>query len=308
MPGGAVSSVGSSLPAGSGEGPAALVQAGWVPSRSGPSHRAELVTQWLSGETLDVLEESEGDWLRCRGPDGYVGWSSAGGLRRVHRWEADEWNERACVRSLGARLRISGQVRGIRSTRPVEGDEGPGRGGPDLSVRLPWGARLQPEGVGFRLADGSHALPDAPGRLVGPGERARLFPASGPSVVSTAARWLNVPYVWGGRTEWGVDCSGFVQAVFSVHGVELPRDSCMQRECGEDLPLRPEADEGFGPGELLFFAPEGRGITHVAISAGAGRILHAAASNGVVLVEAPWETGARAKHLRDSLVARTRLV
>ncbi len=61
----------------------ALVGALWVPARKGPDHRAVMVTQWLCGESLEVLERhgtGHGNWVRCRGGDAYVAWAPAGAL------------------------------------------------------------------------------------------------------------------------------------------------------------------------------------------------------------------------------------
>ncbi len=130
--------------------------------------------------------------------------------------------------------------------------------------------------------------------------------------MASARAWEGVPYVWGGRTECGVDCSGFVQSVYGLHGVRLPRDSRDQRECGAGRePGAGRAPRGRDrdallPGDLVFFAPEGHGITHVAVSLGGARILHAAASNGWVAEEDLEGDRPLARRLAASIVACTR--
>jgi len=121
-----------------------------------------------------------------------------------------------------------------------------------------------------------------------------------------AKEWVGVPYGWGGRTELGVDCSGFVQALFGSLGVALPRDSRKQREVGPDL--RVPVPGGIDPeaGDLLFFAPGGEAITHVALALGGWRILHASSSNGQVQEDDLLAGGALGRLLVDSIVARTR--
>jgi cell wall-associated NlpC family hydrolase len=108
------------------------------------------------------------------------------------------------------------------------------------------------------------------------------FPPRGESVVRTARRWLGVPYLWGGVTSCGVDCSGLVQAAYWLHGVALPRDSDMQMRVGAEVEVgRPNGGSGLRAGDLLFFA-EGDRVNHVALSLGGSRIIHASATNGGV--------------------------
>jgi cell wall-associated NlpC family hydrolase len=91
-------------------------------------------------------------------------------------------------------------------------------------------------------------------------------------VLTTAQQWLNAPYLWGGKTFMGVDCSGFVQTVFKVHGIKLLRDAYQQAEQGnlvDDLQLAKE-------GDIAFFQNENGRVTHVGILMSPGRIIHAA--------------------------------
>src|SRR5438552_8331294 len=94
-----------------------------------------------------------------------------------------------------------------------------------------------------------------------------------------ALRWFSgAPYAWGGRTEWGVDCSGLVQATYAARGVALPRDSDLQSAAGREVPLEATGG-GYQAGDVLCFA-DGRRISHVAFWAGAGRIVAWALSRG----------------------------
>lgn len=92
----------------------------------------------------------------------------------------------------------------------------------------------------------------------------------------TALRYLGVPFVWGGDSFSGVDCSGFVQAVFHRNGVDLPRTADAQFEIGRRVP-----ESGLQPGDLVFFETYAAGASHVGIYLGDGRFVHASASNGV---------------------------
>jgi cell wall-associated NlpC family hydrolase len=253
----------------------AIVTAAWAPVRSEPTHRAELTSQWLCGETLKVLRRS-GDWLECQGPDAYVGWSPVGSLRLVGAEEAERWREQATAWSLGSRLET-----GIGAGDAVDPSHIP-----DLARtpnHLPWGARVRllTEGrVG--LPDGTVARVHSAETVLNDTELGARFLLEGSSLVRAAQAWRGAPYLWGGRTQAGVDCSGFVQALFRVHGVRLPRDSGNQADQFASLALMDGDPGALDPGDLLFFAPEGTGITHVALATGGSGIIHAAASVGCV--------------------------
>jgi len=251
-----------------------------APVRDEPAHQAERVTEWVLGETIRV-EAVEGGWLRGTGPDGYAGWTPAAPLDRSV-VDARDWAAAARLRSMGTAL--------------VDGGLG----------RLPWGARICPGGYAgaVELPDGTVAVAASPERIVDAPDPGR--PATAGALVMLAREWVGVPYGWGGRTELGVDCSGLVQGLFGILGVGLPRDSRQQREVGADLSL--PVSGGIGPeaGDLLFFAPEGGTITHVALALGGWRILHAASSNGQVQEDDLSADGPLGRVLADSIVARTR--
>lgn len=95
-------------------------------------------------------------------------------------------------------------------------------------------------------------------------------------VAPTSRVFLNTPYLWGGKNTLGIDCSGFVQVVFSINGISLPRDASQQIERGVQVSL-----EDAVSGDLLFFE-KGRKITHVGIYLGDNRIIHA---SGKVKIE-----------------------
>jgi len=116
--------------------------------------------------------------------------------------------------------------------------------------------------------------------------RSRNIPESPPptsaarNVLRTADSYVGVKYVWGGNTpREGFDCSGFTKYVFAKYGITLPRTSREQVRVGE----RVAADfRALRPGDLMMFAEPGQAISHVAIYAGNGVILHASSSVGGV--------------------------
>ncbi|MBP7174017.1 MAG: C40 family peptidase [Cloacibacterium sp.] len=99
------------------------------------------------------------------------------------------------------------------------------------------------------------------------------------SLVETAKNFLNVPYLWGGRSFFGIDCSGFTQLVYKVHGISLPRDAYQQAEVGKVLDFVEESK----PGDLAFFENEEGKIHHVGILLSPNEIIHA---SGKVRIDA----------------------
>ncbi len=95
-------------------------------------------------------------------------------------------------------------------------------------------------------------------------------------LTSSALRFLGVPYVFGGTTAAGFDCSGFVQHVFATLGVDLPRTADAQYDVGKP------AVGGPRPGDLVFFDTYG-GVSHVGIYLGRGEFVHASSSHGVMV-------------------------
>ncbi|WEK68417.1 MAG: C40 family peptidase [Candidatus Chryseobacterium colombiense] len=110
------------------------------------------------------------------------------------------------------------------------------------------------------------------------------------SIALTAKEFLNVPYLWGGKSFFAVDCSGFTQLVYKVHNIKLPRDTYQQAEVGEALSFVEESK----PGDLAFFEnPEGK-IIHVGIMLDSQKIIHA---SGKVRIDTLDSTGIFNKEL-----------
>lgn len=231
------------------------MRAAWVPARGDPAHASELVSQWLCGETLDILESIDG-WLHCRDDGGYSAWTPAAGVLRVDRVAREAWSASANAFSLGVELDTRSDLSGPN--------------------RLPFGARVAAgDGGAIQLPDGTTARPSDPEKIVA----AHLSPEP-EAVLECATSWLGTPYVWGGRSDWGADCSGFVQLVYAAHGIRLPRDSYQQFEAGSPL----EESEVAAAGDLLFYAETPGRVTHVAICVDERHVIHSSASNAAVCI------------------------
>ncbi len=267
---------------------AALVRAALAPVYGEPRLSAAQVSQYVLGQRLEVLARRPDGWCRVRGEDCYVGWVHRGYLLPgsidwARRWETAEDGE--SVVSLGASL-LDDEDRVV--------------------ARLPWGARAVRQTARRLLLPGTEGFLAPAGEVVALNRLPDRFPPRGESVIRTARLWLGSPYLWGGVSPAGVDCSGFAQSVFWMHGVGLPRDSGMQVEVGEELGRKDPGE--FRAGDLLFFAENRDQVSHVAIAMGEGRIIHASLSNGGVAMNDLAGGGELEHRLRRELVSARRVL
>ena len=246
-----------------GTGVHGVVRAAIAPVYLDPALPAAQISQLVLGMRFDLLARS-GDWLRVRGEDGYLGWIHEGYVQLGERDWAEQW-ERGThgepVVSLGAEL--------------IDEDS-------NALVRLPWGARVLRFGSTYELPDGRRGSVSA-GEIIDVDRLADRFPARGDSIARTARRWHGTPYLWGGVTMSGADCSGYAQAVMWMHGIALPRDSDLQARVGVQIQPGPDFND-VRAGDLLFFAEHTSRVSHVAVSLGGPWIIHSALGNGGVAV------------------------
>ncbi len=259
--------------------PAAIVTAALAPLQSEPKISAARVSEVLHGEVLDVLERRE-EWLRIRAPDGYIAWLPAGYVATGPADWAEDWRERATARSLSADILTT-----------------------DGRRRLPTGAHVALRRGVVELADGQRGAVAA-GNIRR--EQELRAEARHLALPELAQKWYaGAPYLWGGRTEWGIDCSGLVQAVYAARDIKLPRDSDQQFGAGREVRVASDG-AGYEAGDLLFFAERGR-VSHVALWAGTGRIVHSAVSRGGVGGDNLFGDEPRMMRLREGLVGVRRL-
>jgi len=216
--------------------------------RPEPAHAAELVSQLLVGETVRVLERSpDGGWLKVRNEaDGYSGWVRAWGVvpataSRVARWRAL------------ARGRIGAPMALVRAGRGTGASVSPVFFGGRLIAK-----RAQRGWSAVELPDGRRGFLAA----------SALAGSRPPGLEERVATLLGTPYLWGGRSPAGYDCSAFVQQVLLEQGVSLPRDAADQ--CQRSRPVT----NGERAGDLAFFRRPGEPASHVGIALGGGYFAH----------------------------------
>lgn len=245
--------------------------------RAEPRHSSELVSQMLLGEEALVLR-ARGDWLQVQTSDRYVAWVHHRSVVRRHAGDLESFRARLYEgRPPDGRFVVT--ARGARAVAEPAPYAAP-------VADLVQGAIVEPGEARGRFLE--VVLPDGAAGWVArsdavPADRlAQRFTPSGRAIVEHAAQFLGLPYLWGGTSEKGFDCSGFVQRLFGLHGARLPRDS--DQQSGRGAAVDPGRDwSGVEDGDLAFFAEPGAGrATHVGILAAGGRLLHASTSrNGV---------------------------
>ncbi|MBK8703794.1 MAG: C40 family peptidase [Saprospiraceae bacterium] len=241
--------------------------------RSQPRHAAELATQSTLGTALRVLKR-EGGWYLVQTPDDYLGWLDDGGFALLDSAGYERWQAAPKV----VYLPDMGFAR-----------QSPSADAPFVSDLLAGNILLD---LGREGAFAKIGFPDGRQAYV-PAADVVLYPQwlytrqpTVENILATAHRFMGRPYLWGGTSGKGVDCSGFTKTVFYLNGLLLPRDASQQVHTGIDIPADTTL-ANLQPGDLLFYgrhatADTPEKVTHVAIYLGNGQIIH---GSGAVKVE-----------------------
>jgi hypothetical protein len=219
----------------------AVVNVPAAPVRRKPGHYREMVNQLLFGETVKVLKTKGDLWVKIRSlHDSYEGWMTNTLLEEID--EAGANTRSAFVTTdLLSRIKAGNKILNIPcgSSLPFF-EEGSGKiGKTEFEFKANYCKRDEQE-------PGAELLQQL------------VFP------------WLNAPYLWGGRTPLGVDCSGFVQVIYKLMGIDLSRDTWQQAQEGKPVKKFKDAL----PGDLAFFDNK-EDIVHVGILLGNDQIIHA---------------------------------
>lgn len=217
-----------------------------VPCRFEPSDRSEMVTQLLFGETVKIYEEKKGDWRRIKTVfDDYDCWIDKKQITEISMDEFEQINTNSKV--LSAELIHVIQNKNTEEYIPIV-----------LGSFLP---NYKKNKVSFNKID---YIFDG---LTFDGSKK----SSKNKLIENAYTYLNTPYLWGGRSPLGIDCSGFTQLLYKLNGVQLPRDASQQAKVGQTLSFVEESEAG----DLAFFDNEEGNIIHVGMVLDNNRIIHA---------------------------------
>lgn len=211
-----------------------------IPLRIEPSDRSEIVSQVLFGEHFEILEETK-NWAKIKLQyDNYEGWVDTKQYQTISESNFNKLSEEEIVLNADLIEYITGANNFLM---PIS-----------LGASLSF---LEKSDININNFDFEGM------RTVGVKPKSNL--------ISTAFMYLNSPYLWGGKTPFGIDCSGFTQMVYKLNGYHLLRDASQQATQGEALSFIEESEAG----DLAFFDNEEGKIIHVGIIMDNNYIIHA---------------------------------
>ncbi len=235
-----------------------------VPIRDKHSDKSEMISQLLFGESFKILETSEDKkWWRIENDfDGYKGW--------IDKKQGQEINEDYYHQIQSLEYKIS----------------------TDTVSTILYKKQLLNIVIGSILPITSAELFEMQEQFAFNGESKNMGKKSDYDTLrKIAMKYLNTPYLWGGKTPFGIDCSGFTQQVFKICGYSLKRDSHEQYMQGKKMKFNHAV-----PGDIAFFSNEQEKIIHVGILLEEGKIIHA---SGKVRIDNLDEKGIFSKELNE---------
>ncbi len=235
--------------------------------RSRPAHSAEMVTQGTLGMPVNVYQK-RGSWYRIQTPDHYLGWVDSRGIELMDKTHFEDWQ--------GAEKLIYTQTYGhafaeANAAAQVVSDLVAGN-------ILKW---IGEDGTFYQVE-----YPDGKNGFVAKSEASPYLDWKSnlsftkEALVETSKTMLGVPYLWGGTSTKGVDCSGFTKTVYFMNGMIIPRDASQQIREGSLIDDSREFDKLI-PGDLLFFGRKATDSTservvHVGMWIGNNEFIHSA--------------------------------
>lgn len=211
----------------------------FVPLRSGPSHKSEMLSQVLFGEKYKILDKS-GSWMKIETVfDNYTGWIDIDHIQNTEDTGSSDRHvlnrSLLCFRDDNTKLVLEAGCEIYN---------------PDFEKKT------------FTAGKDNFTTTE---------EFSSRFVTSNDSLADTAMKFINSPYIWGGRIPSGIDCSGFTQLIYKIHGISIPRDSWQQAESGKAIDFIDTAE----PGDLVLFDNDRRKICHVGMILSKGLVIHA---------------------------------
>ena len=243
-----------------------------INTRYSPDHAAEMATQAGLGTPLKILKKERGHYF-VRTPDNYLSWTESAGVTLLTKTEFENWqtSEKLIYTDLYGQAYSEASETSLPVSDLVAGNI----------------MQLISESNGFYKI----SFPDKRLAYISV-KKARLFDQwkdlpdpSAEEILTTARNFLGIPYLWGGTSIKGLDCSGFTKTSYFLNGIIIPRDASQQALVGDKLDIH-EGDtvniakslKTLKAGDLLFFAvnKQTKRVTHTAIYIGNGEFIQAA--------------------------------
>ncbi len=228
-----------------------LARLNLIPVRNKPDDRSEMVTQVLFGDTYLVLDKTpDSNWIRIKIIyDEYEGWINA----KQHHSISEEFFLELSQNDYRISTEITSTI--LYQKKP-------------LTIV-----------IGSILPISTNEIFDAAEQFAFNGESKSLNQKRDPDfILQIASNYLNVPYLWGGKSPFGIDCSGFTQMVFKIAGYPLKRDAFQQEKQGTEV----KDPSKIMQGDLAFFSSKNNKVTHVGIVMDKNKIIH---SSGCVRID-----------------------
>ena len=287
----------------------AVVALSGIYMRIAPDYESALETQELMGTVVEVTGE-KGYWREIVSPQPYRAWCTEKGIVEMgpeaieaykaapkciftelygHVYERPSCKAATICDLVGGDVlrltrgkgEIAGQAGNDGESKGGDGNDGDGKGkkGRWTAVMLPSGKRGWVRSDQIRSHEGFRSI------AMGEGNAESISDRQMEDIIATAFRLKGVPYLWGGMTPKGVDCSGLVRWSFLMNGILLPRNASQMISCGDKVPVTLPQDgnaagiENLRRGDLVFFGTPARDgakqrVTHVGIYIGNNRIIH----------------------------------
>jgi hypothetical protein len=235
----------------------AIVNLSVVNLRKEPKHSAEMVTQSLLGTPVNVLKKAAEGWYFIQTPDNYLGWVDDDAIQLMTKIEYDDWleSEKLIVTKIYDHCYNLEDINGQIVSDIVQGnilkvvDEKSNY----FEVQFPDKRKAFIERSNAKLIK----------------DWLSSIEISGESILNLAYKFMGIPYLWGGTSVKGFDCSGFTKTVYFLHGIILPRDASQQVNVGDAIDIK-DGFENLVAGDLLFFGTKATDstkekVTHVGI-------------------------------------------
>ena len=267
--------------------------------RSKKGHSQELTTQALLGTPIKVLDK-EDSWFKIQTPDGYIAWLDEGGFEWMEEGNYKDWIGASKVMYLND-FGFSYAQSNSKSDRVSDLTSG--------NLLKSIGSEngfIQVQYPDQRVA----YIPEK--EVINYDTWLATRSPNADNIIATAKTFLGRPYVWGGTSGKGVDCSGFTKMVFYLNGIQIARDASQQVHSGVEITTDSSLND-LKAGDLLFFGraatPEKKErISHVGIYLGNGEFIHSSGDAGVKIESLYSDASNYVEHRRASFIRAKRML